>query len=403
MTDYEIYLCVVRYILFILSLSTVFFTSGQQLDIGILRKYTVSDVLVSYHKGSYNVYGDVKRVFTILPTESVEIRRKGDKLLVLQGVRELGYFDTVRIEQTLKDHSFRIQSLRPRKLKERKYNDNLCLAIDKEAGIKIINQVDITKYLGGVIESEGGGGKHLEYYKVQAVLSRTYALSHLKKHVHEGFNLCDQVHCQAYHNMLIYTPTIQKAVLATKQVVMIDQNLKLANGFFFANCGGQTSEADFVWNTAVPYCKSVIDTFCIHTRQAKWEKRIPKSEWEGYLVKQFGYPINDSLFRFLLYNFKQEHRLAFYQIPQLGIPLRDLRIHFKLRSTWFDCTLDGSYVVLKGRGFGHGVGLCQEGAMNMAKRGYDFKDIMRFYFRGVGLINYYDYLFFSQNNFYHYN
>ncbi len=386
-----------------LLLLNLFYSFDQQLDIGILRKYSISDVLISYHKGSYNIYGDSNRVFTILPTESVEVRRRGEKLIIIQGVRELGRFDKVRIEQTLPNHSFRIQSLKPRKLKERKYNGDIFITSDEKTGLKIINRVDITKYLGGVIESEGGGGKHIEYYKVQAVLSRTYALSHLKKHANEGFNLCDQVHCQAYHNMLIYTPSIKEAVLKTKQIVMVDQNLKLANGFFFANCGGQTSEADFVWNRAVPYCKSVLDTFCIHSRQANWEKRIPKEDWESYLVKQFGYPVNDSIFSYLLYNFKQEHRLAFYQIPQLGIPLRDIRIHFKLKSTWFDCSLDGNSVVLKGKGFGHGVGLCQEGAMNMAKNGYDFKSIMQFYFKGVGLINYYDYLFFNQNSFFKYH
>lgn len=368
-----------------------------------MRRYKVSNVLVSYHKGSYNIYGNSKRIFTMLPTESVELRRKGGQIMVVKGVEELGIFDTVSIEESLPNHSFRIQGLWPKKLKERKYYNNLHITIDGESELKIINQVDISNYLGGVIESEGGGGKHIDYYKVQAILSRTYVLSHLKKHQSEKFNLCDQVHCQAYHNMLIYTPSIKKAVKATRQIVMVDENINLANGFFFANCGGQTSEADFVWNRAVPYCKSVIDTFCIHTRQSKWEKRIPRVDWENYLEKQFGYPVKDSLYNYLLYHFRQEQRLAFYQMPQLGIPLRDIRVHFKLRSTWFNCSLQGSEVVLKGKGFGHGVGLCQEGAMSMAKKGYNSKDIIQFYFRGVGLINYYDYLFFKQRNFFKYN
>jgi len=374
------------------------FSFSQQLDIGVLRKYVVDDILISYHKGSYNVYGDSERVFTMLPTESVEIKRSGEKLQVLQGLHHLGYFDTIFLEESLPNHSFRIQGLKPKKLKERKYFNNLIITADSEKGLKVVNRVNISKYLGGVIESEGGGGKHLEYYKVQAVLSRTYALSHLNKHKKEGFNLCDRMHCQAYHNMLIYTPKIDEAVVKTKEVVMVDKTMKLANGFFFANCGGQTSEADFVWNRAVPYCKSVIDTFCIHSRQARWEKRIPRYKWEFYLEKHFGYPVKDSAFNYLLYHFRQEQRHAFYQMPQMGIPLRDLRYHFKLKSTWFDCYLEGNEVVLKGRGFGHGVGLCQEGAMGMAKNGYNFVKIMQFYFRDVGIINYYDYLFFKQSN-----
>ncbi len=369
---------------------------SQQLEIGILRRYKINNLLVSYHKGSYNVFGDKKKMHTILPTESVEIRRVGNQLNLIQGVRDLGHFDTIEVKESLPNHSFRIQGLKPRKLKERKYFNDLRITIDGEKGLKIVNEVEIENYLGGVIESEGGGGRHIEYYKVQATLSRTYVLSHLRKHKAEGFNLCDQVHCQAYHNMLIYTPDIKKAVKSTRGIVMIDNHFKLANGFFFANCGGQTSESDFVWNNPVSYCRSVIDTFCIHTRQAKWEKRIPKYKWEQYLVNQFDYPVNDSTFMKLLYNFRQEHRLAFYQIPQLGIPLRDIRMHFKLRSTWFDCRLEGDEVVLNGRGFGHGVGLCQEGAMNMARKGYTFKQILQFYFTDIGLIRYGDYLFFRQ-------
>ncbi len=369
---------------------------SQELNIGIMRAYTISDVLVSYHKGSYNVYGDSLRKYTILPTESVEIKRVGNKLKLIQGVTHLGDFDTIRIEETLPNHSFRIQGLKPYKRKERKYKNNLLLTIEGDKAIKIINVVEMPNYLAGVIESEGGGGRHIEYYKVQAVLSRTYVLGHLSKHSKEGFNVCDRVHCQAYHKMLSHTPSIEKAVLATKHIVMVDQNLKLADGFFFANCGGQTSESDFVWNNPVPYCRSVKDTFCIHTRQANWTKRIKRSEWENYLVKQFGYPVKDSVWGTLLYSFTQQQRMAFYQIPQLGIPLRDLRVHFKLKSTWFDVYLEGDDVVLNGKGFGHGVGLCQEGAMKMAKYGYTYDKIMRFYFSGVHLIDYYKLLFYKQ-------
>lgn len=370
---------------------------AQELQIGVMRSYSVSDVLVTYHKGSYNVIGDSTKMHTILPSESVQIKRSGTKLKLIQGVRDLGLFDTIRIVETLPNHSFRIQGLKPSKHKERKYENNLLLVAEGVSNIKIINQVEMENYLGGVIESEGGGGRHIEYYKVQAVLSRTYVLGHLNKHKKEGFNVCDRVHCQAYHKMLTYTPKIDEAVKATKSIIMIDENFRIANGFFFANCGGQTSESDFVWNNPVPYCRSVKDTFCIHTRQTHWTKKIKRSSWENYLVNHFGYPAKDSIYGPLMYSFKQKQRMAFYQIPQLGIPLRDLRKKFKLKSTWFDVYLEGDYVVLKGHGFGHGVGLCQEGAMNMAKHGYAYDKIMRFYFSNVHIINYYQWQFYKQS------
>ena len=82
-----------------------------------------------------------------------------------------------------------------------------------------------------------------------------------------------------------------------------------------------------------------------------------------------------------MYNFDQVQRKAFFIHPSLGIPLRDLRKKFKLKSIYFSSHLDGDYIILEGRGFGHGVGLCQEGAMQMAKDGYSHSQIARFYFK----------------------
>ena len=83
---------------------------GQDLKIGIMRQYSNTDVLISYHKGSYNVFGDSLKEHTILPTESVEIKIKGNRLELIRGVTSLGVFDTIRIKETLPNHSFRIQS-----------------------------------------------------------------------------------------------------------------------------------------------------------------------------------------------------------------------------------------------------------------------------------------------------
>jgi stage II sporulation protein D len=67
--------------------------------------------------------------------------------------------------------------------------------------------------------------------------------------------------------------------------------------------------------------------------------------------------------------------------------LRDIREQFKLKSTFFDAEIVGEEVLLHGRGFGHGVGLCQEGAMNMAKRGYNFDQILGYYYPQMKLLD----------------
>jgi stage II sporulation protein D len=168
----------------------------------------------------------------------------------------------------------------------------------------------------------------------------------------------------------------------------VHQKKRLVTTYFSANCGGEVCDASHVWNTSVDHVKSFLDTFCIHTSQATWTKRIPQTTFRNFLVKQYGYPIYDSIMVNQIFTFEQEHRKAFYIHPCLGIPLRDLRSEFNLKSTFFSTHPDGNDVVLEGRGFGHGVGLCQEGAMNMASHGFTYKQIAEFYFDGVSVKKY---------------
>jgi stage II sporulation protein D len=87
-----------------------------------------------------------------------------------------------------------------------------------------------------------------------------------------------------------------------------------------------------------------------------------------------------------LYNFEQPSRVPDYIVGAFLLPLRILRSELDLRSTFFSVSVNGDSVLLSGRGYGHGVGLCQEGAMVMSVKGFTFEDIIRFYYPGVRLI-----------------
>ena len=80
--------------------------------------------------------------------------------------------------------------------------------------------------------------------------------------------------------------------------------------------------------------------------------------------------------------------MTFYLDPIYKIPLNELRDEFKLKSTFFSAEIIDENILLKGRGFGHGVGLCQEGAINMAKLGYKHEQILNYYFNGMYLNKY---------------
>lgn len=363
--------------------------------IGVYRDYNMQRIVFAHNEGSYTVIGDTTEFGTILPNEFVDLSLTTDGRIRLKiGTLEMAVVDKVNLV-SLKLNQSLTYSPRLPQVKERKYRDDVEIT-PTEKGLTIVNLVDINNYLDGVVESEGGGGRGLEYYKVQALMSRTYAMKYKDRHIKEGFGLCDRVHCQAYHNQLRFTPLIDSAVESTTGMVMVDAQNQLVDAYFHANCGGQTSEPDHVWNNPIPYLRTFRDTFCIYTKQATWEKRIPQSEWTSFLVSRYNYPIDDSVLGPMIFTFNQPDRSAFFQYPWLGIPLRDIRLEFNLKSTFFNCSPDGQDVVLRGRGNGHGVGLCQEGAMKMAGYGYNYLQIALYYFPGVRVINYYDRAFFSQ-------
>lgn len=375
----------------------VHFIQAQQLRVGVLRDYDVQKIIFSYNDGSYLIFGDTSEFGAILPNEFVEISLvENEKIQLKKGVELLGEFNKITLIETISTSSITLTSKSP-VAKERKYENDFEITSGAK-GLTIVNLVDMKNYLSGVVESEGGGGKELEYYKVQAIMCRTYVLKNLTRHKDQGFSVCDRVHCQAYHSMLKFTLKIRDAVFLTDDLILVDDKNNIAGTYFHANCGGQTSEASQVWNNDLPYLKTFKDTFCIYTKQATWEKRVPQQKWADFLVNRYNYPMYDSLFGPMLFTFNQPDRLSFYQSPILGIPLRDIREEFQLKSTYFSCYPEGLDVVVRGKGVGHGVGLCQEGAMKMAKYGFSFQQISLYYFPGLKLISYKDYLFFKQKN-----
>lgn len=378
-------------ILFLLILFSSCF--GQELRIGVLRDLKTTLLTLDKHQGNYTIYGD-SSYKEVMETAKVELHPNGVKLWLPDGMHRI--FSQITIVQDTMNSALKIKSIQPSS-KTHYYKDNFEIS-NQGNRLRILNLVSMENYLSGVIESEGGGGREKEYYKVQALISRTYALKNSDRHSKENFQLCDGVHCQAYHNMLRHTQNINHAVKETANEVLVDAKGDLVTTYFSANCGGQTCDPSYVWNNSVPYLETFIDTFCTNTRQATWTTSIDKAKWKKFIEKEYG--VYENKLGDLLYNFEQTQRRAFYIHPSLGIPLRDLRKKFKLKSTYFDTRLKGEKVIIEGSGFGHGVGLCQEGAMNMAEDGFNYRQIAYFYFSNVRITDHYGDAFSSQQESY---
>jgi stage II sporulation protein D len=243
----------------------------------------------------------------------------------------------------------------------------------------LINTCSIDQYIAGVVKAEGGTGRNIEYIKTQAVLARTYMYRYFDRHLIDRYNLCDDTHCQAFMGI---TPNhmINKAVHETSGLVVIGSDGNLIMSAFHSNCGGETVSSENVWLSGQPYLKKVVDPFCSASPNSRWSKRIPVREWESYLNNS-GYSRHGDAHPD--FNFSQITRQKDYRKGSFSMPLIKIRDDFKLKSTFFSVFTDGNSVILKGRGYGHGVGLCQEGAMVMASKGYSYKKILSYYFSGI--------------------
>jgi len=357
------------------------------MDIGIYRDIKVSQFRISWAEKGYLISGDSLEIGEMYEGDVYTFKKVGQKVKILKNNVSLGVFDTVSVKPNNPLSEFKIKTLIP-SYRERQYYGGLLITSENTQYFKIINQVPLDFYLAGVIESESGSRQNKEYYKVQAIISRTYALKNINKHKKEGFMLTDLVNCQVYKNKCRYNPIIYDAVRESDGLVIVDSTLSLITASFYSNSGGQTANSEDVWNTKLDYLRSIKDPYSEGRLNHRWTKSIPRMKWLTYLSEKFQYPITDSLARMAALSFKQYQRKAFFVHPSYGVPLRDIRKDWRLKSTFFSVKVSGDQVVFTGKGFGHGVGLSQEGAMTMSKKGFSFTEIIKFYYTNIELIGF---------------
>ena len=167
---------------------------------------------------------------------------------------------------------------------ERRYYEDNLLCRNNKGIFLLLNQTDVEKVIPGIVRAEGGAGRHPEFYKTQAIITRTFAYRYIEKHLTDGYNLCDDIHCQAYHG-ISDDASIKSAVQTTADMVITGSDSTLITAAFHSNCGGETASAAEAWVTDVPYLKKVTDPYCLKSTNAVWTKTIPLDAWNVFLVK----------------------------------------------------------------------------------------------------------------------
>ena len=370
----------VRLRIFLILIITIFNTVvSAQVKIRLYANQTPGTVVFSVNTGRYDINLFNGEIIPVIKGEPVIIARLNGKIAVKKRNAKGFICDSLLFKGSTEDDSFSLIADGNSSVKQYYYGDLQCFP---DLGtLLILNISDVEKYISGVVEAEGGTGKDLEYFKAQAIIARTYMYKYFDKHLNDRYNVCDNTHCQAFNGLSVDT-LLNRAVVETKGQVILDKDNVLIMSAFHSNCGGETSSSEDVWLTGQPYLRSVNDPYCVTSRNAAWRKSYTLDEWVSFLRKS-GYKENAD--NPAAFNFLQDSRLPDYKTGSFSLPLRTMRIDLNLRSTFFSVYSIGDSIILRGRGYGHGVGLCQEGAMVMALKGFKYSDIIAFYYYGVSI------------------
>ncbi len=307
--------------------------------------------------------------------------------------------------------------------------------------LTLINTVTLNEYLYGVLPKEMAPDWPLEALKAQAVAARNYAVTNMGKHKSRGFDLCATPDCQVYGGYRVESPLCRQAVDETSNRFLMYDG-KLVQAFFHSNSGGKTENSENVWSAAIPYLKGVEDSYSVGAPNTDWAKAYSKSEIEQKLIANqmdVGTVINVTVSRK-----SQNDRVLelLVQGSRGNVTLtkeqsRKVLGYNDIKSTWFDIaggaalrvqqgsgltdlpstaavvngsmessavkvnglsakTINGNEqiapaqalgdtITFSGHGWGHGLGLSQWGAKNMAEQGFNYEQILLHYYTGTTL------------------
>jgi SpoIID/LytB domain protein len=268
----------------------------------------------------------------------------------------------------------------------------------------ITRDLSLEEYVTGVLVAEGSTEDELEALKALAVVSRAFALHNLQRHASEGYDFCNTTHCQRYlftipdeRKQARFKNLPQRAASETTGETLRDEEGRIADAYFHAACGGMTSDIETLWGggSAPGYLSGVSDEHCATARHG-WVNVIPAAKLARALQADSRSDVGARLENIVVAKRDRTGRVEFIALE--GEQSRVLRgWDFKLvvgralgwnmlKSSRFDVTRAGQNFVFRGDGFGHGLGLCQEGAHALARRkGASYRHILKHYFPGTSI------------------
>ncbi|MFZ8803524.1 MAG: SpoIID/LytB domain-containing protein [Candidatus Calescibacterium sp.] len=248
-------------------------------------------------------------------------------------------------------------------------------------------KLDLEDYIRGVVAGEIPLSWPDDVLQAQAVVARSWTIYHLLKGKKEFYaSQSDQVWLPE-KNWLDFSDKVNKAVSQTRGWVLTFPSGEVAPGFFHSACGGKTENAYEMWNSEIDpkisrYIISVNCNKCYDSPKFFWRRKLKIKDVEKLLRKEDD-PISERISS--IFSKSPEYtssgrirKIFFYNGFFIGY--NQIRELLGLPSNFFSFEIDGDFIMFFGRGFGHGVGMCQWGAKKLSEEGYSWKEILLFYF-----------------------
>ncbi len=277
--------------------------------------------------------------------------------------------------------------------------------------VQLINIVYMEDYLRGVVPPEIGKrtDSEIEAVKAQAVAARTYALAHLQQYPAEEYDMKSSIMDQIYQGMTVENRLTNRSIDATAgQAITYDD--QFINAYYHSTCGGMTDDIESVWDRKeTPYLKAVEDSgACSWSKYYTWREVFTEQQLRGRIEQYLSSDRGRDLVIGRITGVELSERTPGGRVMTLIVKTARDSYRFKkdrirwvigrtsnpdliLPSDRFDVVIgrDASgqleSVTFKGRGYGHGVGMCQCGAIGLARQGWSFDKILKHYFTGVDI------------------
>lgn len=254
--------------------------------------------------------------------------------------------------------------------------------------LMVVNHIPVEDYLYGVLHYEVSDRWPIAALKAQAIAARTFALYQARQNRAQPYDLRCDIYSQVYGGSTAEKWATTKAVNLTRSKVLTYKG-DIFPTYYHATCAGSTEDASSLWNIDLAPLKGVKCWYCTASPHYKWTKEIPLKDLEE-MLKANGYKVNNIACVMVLSK-NCSGRVDKLEIrDDSGVSviltakeLRQLIGPNELRSTRFELCIRKGKLVINGRGWGHGVGMCQWGMFGLAKKARTAEEILRFYYPGT--------------------